>query len=506
MNSAKASKLQELQWIIPGLFYAVYHQKEPLYTKNQNTKFLHGAGDAGYGFLENDWMAGTLDPLPFFTALIRSLYLSNAIEVTYVFFGFLLLIYFYSLGKIAQNLFPELRKTAPMIIYLGLFFFIHKANPSGLADQYLLGKYFQPCVFGVFLLLSIERFLNNHAKTASVLLALSAAFHPTYLPTALIVQANYSILTLIKEKQGLQKAIVPFSLFALLSAPLVIRYIILFSPTTEPLYTQAMNILANQRIPHHTDIRLWLESESFLQLGVMLLSILLIRKSRLFPIMSSLYLVIVVSGLYLYFFPNATLAFSTPWRSSVFLAPLAIAILAGWLGQTCSPFFEHHKKALPIVTVIIGTLVTLLTIRQIQKQVNAFERYDNGKEMNVIDYAARHASSEDLYLVPPENSAFDKFRLETGIPILINTKTHPYKDTEIIEWDTRCKKAQAFYSSTLPEKRIQTLADLIETYPITHCIINSTAALPAGFPGKRVYRDPHYTILKLSREKTGESG
>lgn len=489
--------LKKLWWLVPGLLFVVYHQKEPLYTKNQNTKFLHGAGNAGYGFLENDWMANTLDPLPLFSTLIESLYLFNAIEITYLFFAAALFIYFHALVRIAQKLFPELKTSAPMVLYLALFFLIHRTNQPGLADQYLLGKYFQPCVLGVFLLLSIERFLNGHRKTASVLLAVSAAFHPAYLPTALIVQATYTTLLLTRENKSARETITPLILFVLLSAPLVIRHLAVFAPTTPDLNHLAMDILANQRIPHHTNIRMLLEPESFLQMGFVLASMLLIRKTPLLPIMGTLYLVITFSGLYLYFFPNAAFAFTTPWRSSVFLVPLAISIFAGWAGQISASFLDRHKKMSPILVTVSCMLVALLTVKQIQKQVNAFEKYRNGKEMAVMNYASAHASSGDLYLVSPDDRNFDKFRLETGIPILANIKTHPYKDTEVIEWDNRCRKAQAFYSSAQPEERIRAFRALIATYPVTHCIISSTTDPAAGFPGRPIYRDAYYTILEI---------
>ena len=502
----KKARIHTLPWLFFGVLFAAYYQKNPLYTKNQNTKFLHGAGDAGFGFLEHDWMAGTLDPLPLFSAIITTLYNFNVIEVTYFFFAALLFIYFYSLSTTAETLFSGLKKTGPMLLYLGLFFFFHRANPAGLADQYLLGSYFQPCVFGVFLLLSIERFLNNHTRTASTLLALSAAFHPAYLPTALIVQVNYTFMLLFREKQGLQKAIPPLLLFTVFSAPLVIRHLVLFAPTTAALNAKAMDILANQRIPHHTDIRLWLEPESFLQMGIVLVSMLLVRKSRLFPIMLSLYLVIVFSGLYLYFYPNPLLSFSTPWRSSAFLVPLSITILAGWAGQMSVPLFDRYKTMLPAVSVFTGMAIIILTVLQVNKQMNAFERYRNGEEMGVINYASQNASPEDLYVIPPQNSAFDKFRLETGIPVLINNKTHPYKDIEVIEWNARSRKAQAFYAAHSPREKKLALSHLVGEYRVTHCIVSTNMQSIAGLPGEAVYVDEHYTVLKLHRPIPNHSG
>ena len=503
MKNRGILKTQELQWLLLGLLFVVYHKKNPLYTSNQNTKFLHGAGEAGYGFLENDWMANTLDPLPLFTFLVKTLYLFNSIEITYFIFGAALLIYFYTLGKIAQYLFPGLKKTAPILVYSALFFLVYHPK-TGLAGQYLLGTYLQPCVFGVFFLLSIERFLNNHLKTASILLALSAAFHPAYLPTALIVQANYTILSLVKDKQGIKKTIVPLLLFTLISAPFVLRHIILFAPTAEALHAEAMDILTNKRIPHHTNIHLWFNTESFLKMCLMLFSTLLIRKSRLFPIMFTLYLVIALSGIYLYFSPNTTLAFTTPWRHSVLLAPLSISVLIAWAAQSSNLLLEKQKTLLPIVIITTSTLLLFLTIRNINKQVDTFKAYGKGIEMGAIHYASSHGSSEDIYLVPPDNSLFDKFRLESGIPILANRKTHPYKDKEVIEWDERCRLAEAFYTTETAEEKGRTLRQLVKQYNITHYIIPSEMPSAADLPGETVYSDAHYTLRRAEWIGNGE--
>lgn len=497
MNKKKMQINHESTLLMLSLLFVVFHLKKPLYSSNQNTKFLHGAGEAGYGFLENDWTANTLDPLPLFTALVKALYQFNAIELTYVLFGIILLIYFYTLVKITRHFFPALNNTAPIFAYSVLFFLVYHPK-TGLAGQYLLGTYLQPCVFGVFVLVSIDRFLKKRLKTASFLLALSAAFHPAYLPTALIIQGTYTIYSLVIDKKGVKKSIVPLILFSLISAPFVIRHFMLFTPTTALLHAESMDILTNQRIPHHTNIRLWFNTESFLKMCLMLFSTLLVRKSRLFPIMLILFLVIALSGLFLSIFPNTMLAFTTPWRHSVFLAPLSISILIGWAVQRFS-LTGNKSKALPPTVIAISSIVlVILTAKNINKQFETFNGYKNSIEMGAIRHAAFLATEENLYLVPPDNSSFDKFRLETGIPILANRKTHPYKDTEVIEWENRCQLAKEFYTAKTSEERDLSLRALVERYGITHSIVPSETLSNHSLPGKAVYSDAHYTILKLN--------
>src|SRR5688572_24567447 len=49
-------------------------QIEPLYSSNQNTKYLHALAQLGVGYLSEDWLSGTKDGLPLFTWLLEAIY------------------------------------------------------------------------------------------------------------------------------------------------------------------------------------------------------------------------------------------------------------------------------------------------------------------------------------------------------------------------------------------------------------------------------------------------
>lgn len=84
-------------WLILGILYSIDLVQHPLYTENQNTKFLHAAAKTGQGFLEHDWMANTLDPLPLFSFLVESLYRMGTIEVVYILFPVLSAVFLYAM-------------------------------------------------------------------------------------------------------------------------------------------------------------------------------------------------------------------------------------------------------------------------------------------------------------------------------------------------------------------------------------------------------------------------
>ena len=52
-----------------ALFSAAYCQA-PLFYSNQNQYFVHGLAEAGWGHLDEDWLANTADPTPVFSKLV----------------------------------------------------------------------------------------------------------------------------------------------------------------------------------------------------------------------------------------------------------------------------------------------------------------------------------------------------------------------------------------------------------------------------------------------------
>ena len=68
----KTFKLSSLLTFISWAFvFAVIYAQSPLYTSNQNQYFIHGLASAGYGYLQQDWLANTLDPTPVFSFLVK---------------------------------------------------------------------------------------------------------------------------------------------------------------------------------------------------------------------------------------------------------------------------------------------------------------------------------------------------------------------------------------------------------------------------------------------------
>lgn len=484
-------------WLILGILYSIDLVQHPLYTENQNTKFLHAAAKTGQGFLEHDWMANTLDPLPLFSFLVESLYRMGTIEVVYILFPVLSAVFLYAMTGIADHLFGLKRHPAGVWLFLAVLFLEYKNIQLGFGTQYLLGHYFQPCVFGVFILLSIERFLAGKSLWASAWLALAAAFHPAYMPSALLIQGSYTAVTLYRQKKITGEALLPLLLFISLSAPLVIRYKLLFAPTSPAILSEALTILSEQRIATHTKVRNWLNYEDYIGMALIAMAMVTARKTLLFWVMLPLASLILVTVPFLFFYSWPELEVLTPWRTSVVLLPLAWAILGGWLIVKLYPLFEKQRVAVLAAKSTAVITIAITTGLHLPVQLKMFSGYAKAPEIAVMTFARHHTVSGDLWLVPTRKTEFEKVRMQGGIPVLVNWKTHPYKDLEIIEWYRRNRLAESFYRQACKAEGALTLRKIAALYGVNHVILDAETPLRACPEAKVIFRDSHYVAIKL---------
>jgi hypothetical protein len=169
------------------------------YLLNQNQYFLHGMARAGFGFLDQDWLANTADPTPVFSALVEWTHqLFHWEPMYYGYYALLMGIYVFSLFGIVSFLFKIDKSTTISLFFLAIFFLFHSAGlrftlarvigvnwsyilEDGVADQRMLGPVLQPSSVGVLLVLSIYFFLVQRYYPAMISACLAAIFHPTYL-------------------------------------------------------------------------------------------------------------------------------------------------------------------------------------------------------------------------------------------------------------------------------------------------------------------------------------
>ena len=116
------------------------------------------------------------------------------------------------------------------------------------------------------------------------------------------------------------------------------------------------------------------------------------------------------------------------------------------------------------------------------------------KEDSLMRFVSSAAAPKQLYLVPV---AMERFRLQTRVPILVDWKTHPYKDAEVIEWYQRLRVAQRFYEAN-GNHALLILREIRERYGITHVVLPIESSVLEGTAWQLIYRDRWYVVYKIS--------
>ena len=512
-------------WGLATLSFGVAYTQSVLYEGNQNTKFLHGL--AGYiGYLKEDWLARTIDPLPAFTYLIQLTYPISQ-NLFYVYYVLLMGVYVYSILGIVSHLFKIEKFSARLYIFAVLlilhsrWFLVTTQNQrgldleflhSGVAGQYLLGLEFQNSAFGVFLLLSMLLFLRRKYFWSIIALSVANVFHSAYLFSAGLITLAYLLMLWWdkiqagRQTQGFQlatlarTAIQPF-LLGLLALAFVIPVLaysqIYLGSTSSELWAESMNILVHYRIPHHSLPEVWLGRTAYIQLGIILVGLALSWKSRLFPVLVALFtggmaltLVQIASG-------SDSLAALAPWRVSVLLVPISTALIVGWLVNLVFKLQDRWVPQLQIVFIPLAlTGIIVYTYGGIQLQQSYDTSFQYRKVVALMDFVIQQRAEGQVYLVPPREPDFDDFRIYTGVPLYINWKSHPYKDVELVEWYRRVQLASDFYEAD-PTTQCQMLVSFHQQAGVNHVIFKSKdASLPCDFTHE-IYREQNFVIYSM---------
>lgn len=487
--------------VIALILFGVFYPQAPLYTDNQNTKFLHGAAQAGVGNLSSDWTANTLDPLPVFTEVVESVFRWLPEPTFHVIFAVLVLVYAWALVGIVRLTHPRGLDGSVAWIFAALFAFLHFTPLNaelldGVAKQYILDHYLQPAVLGVMVLAGVRLILEKRYFLTSLCLALAVAFHPgAYLFTAGVMLAVMFWLAL-NDKMSFIRAAAPPAMFVAILAPLGIYQILAFAPASQETWQQAIDILSNHRIPHHTKVDSWLDASDAARLTVLVWVCWLVRNHRtIFSLMSVLTGFVLLSTVVLMIFPDAAATFSTPWRATAVLMPIAFAVIlhrlsllvADWADRRGATPVRVRAVSLTVIVAMVMIAVLQTTIWHIQ--------YANERPAGVIRYASESAAEGQLYLVPPRRKEFNHFRLEAGVPILVNWKSHPYLDIEVIEWHARVLAADAFYRAREEADRNQAAQRLIDGYGVSHIVMFREHDI--SLPGLvQIYEDSHFAIYE----------
>lgn len=498
--------------LLAALAFGLAYSQAPLYTSNQNQYFLHGAARAGLGFLHQDWLANTADPTPVFSGIVEWTFRLLPPAAFHIEYLALLAVYLAAAWLIADSAWPLRGSRLRPLIFLALLTLLHSAAlrqvqgqllgaawehqwDGGLAGQRVLGSVLQPSVFGVFLLLSLALFVRGRPAWACALAALAACVHPTYLLSAALLVLAYGALEWRRTRRLL--AGVRIGLLALLIVLPILVYILVFlRPTSPDLLAEAQRILVEERIPHHALPRLWLDASSMAQLALFAVAVLLARRASISRVLA----LVGMGSALLTAVQLATgsdmLALLFPWRVSAVLIPASTALLAGWAANRLTPVVERHgARAQRVAGLLSMTVIVLLAAAGVLAFVLLRSQQAADPAGGVMTYVKAHAAPGEVYLVP---ARLQEFRLATGAPIVVDFKSIPYRDVDVLEWHERLRLVDFVYREEPRDVNCALLDEAAQRYSVTHVVLDEDL-LDLDCPQLRfVYADDRFALGVLT--------
>jgi hypothetical protein len=355
---------------------------------------------------------------------------------------------------------------------------------GGFAGQRLLGTVLQPSSFGVFLLLSIQQFLEDRPYRAVIAAAVAATVHPTYLLSAGILTLAYIVVE-IRAGKDYRRAALIGGLALILVLPILAYSTSSFFPTA----ADAREVLVHFRLPAHAIVSEWFGAAAIATATLIGVALYLARGTRL-------WLVLVISiavGLTLTLLQLLTgsdaLALLFPWRLSTYLVPISVAVLAGWLSvwlvEHTGPRFGRIAPAASIMLIGLSILSGLIwmAVQGLQERI--------APENALYEYVRGAGEPDQVYAVPP---GLQDFRLVTGSPILADFKSIPYRRGEVINWHDRVRLLQWFYRD---EINCGLMDNFTAEYGVTHMVLGPEQVGQVCPEMSERYNDGHYAVYEL---------
>ncbi len=548
MNSRLTQKVV-FYLLVSVLLLLVYPLDLYFPTGNQCIYFFWGIKNSGFGFLEHDFLATQADPFPLFSWLVQysySFFGSNSFLYLY---WLLNLVYVIAIFEIAEEVCKQLSLKLNKLLFTSVFLFANStfiwgfffsrffnldlrwAWDSGFAEQGILRGYFQPSVFGVFILLSVALFVKRRILLAFVSAAAAACFHANYLLVSAVFISVY-LLLLLKEKN--YKTAIIGSIVSLAIVLPYLLYVFKNFGTTSP---ETIEYVRNNIRGHiHFDYKVWMNFEAFLQMALIGCALWLIRKTVLFFPLSIGLTVLVVFTLVTFASGSIFLLNLTPWRISVVLVPVAVAIVVAHLssitytklsyliistilsatlsalyfrafGNSSYDFiFQWRIQTLIVFVVMFGvvlllekylphqnvksipSLSALLLVVCLGLSGMLFHKSDTASKQELVAFVRKNSAEKQYYLISTE---FTDFRLATGVPVFVDSTI--YHSNTLPEWDKRVKIANRFFAA----RDTVLLDSLVRNCGITHIIAKEDFDFNEG---NEVYRNKRYTIFEVSEQ------
>jgi hypothetical protein len=477
-----------------GVLMALALPTEPLFSDNQNTKFLHGLAAAGYGQLDADWQANTRNGLPLFTALVEAVARTGGIVAFYVLqVGVFVALAAALLAWHRRVAVDAGFGAAPWVAMLLALALLHSNQGTaelfeGVAKQHIVGRVLEPANIGVLLVAGALALHVGRAVTGAAALAAAAAVHPGYVvpATVLLVAGLVAYGAHLSRRELALAAAVGFGGLALNTALLARGF-----PATSPaLAMEAARILTEIRIPHHSELAHWFDVDAAAKLALVVGAVALTRNRPLGRFLAVALALTVALTLLTLAPGTAPLRLVAPWRTSVALVPIAVVVVLTYGLAWLVPRLGRPRRWAWGVALVTAAVVTF-------NVADKARAYLDPERPAHHAWVREHGGAGDVFLTPVGDQ---DFRLATGMPQYVSFKSHPYQDVEVLEWHRRVELAREVQAA--PAASCARLRRAGERAGVTHVVWprRRVEEAPCGFL-ERVYDDREVVIFGLTPER-----
>jgi len=467
-----------------GAIIAMAYPWHPLYSGNQNVYLVHALARTIMPGMQSDPIFLQPDPFPLFTWL--SIAIINVHPLCmHLAYALLNGVYVRALFRLVQTLVPEALEGARLLPFCALFVLLHTNElwgsllgtltgtdlrwffDSGLAEQGILRGYWQPSVFGVFLLLGLSLWFEGRIVAAMASVAVAGAFHANYL---FLGGCIGTVILLRSIMQGsFRKAMLGAIVAAVIVAPsvyLTFRDFVIIDPTKAADIADAARQLAIGHV--HFDPHQWLNAKTLVQAILFIIFIFLFRDDKRLRLTFLLAALALMGTIVAMLFPGSTLHSLTPWRMSVVLFPMAFTLILARSCQRASHFGPvvigslfllieiiafrlfgragqaHIWQAVAVIIIAVATVFSFLPFLRKQTVLLLLgagciclsvasgildhlleERNLQATEQYAVARAIRSSGVSGPAMVPPQ---FTLLRLAAGQPVLIDANLHHSPD------------------------------------------------------------------------------
>jgi hypothetical protein len=466
--SAFAAAISSL--VVSVIFFAISAYND-FPASNQNMHALHASVLSGFTpGLSEDWLYKTTDPFPLATWTTALFLKLGPGGVYFLYFlvvaAFMLAVVVFLNSSNGQKDAPDSYLWSGLTVLCALVVGRVLGLSAGVADQLILGSYWQPSEAGVILVISVLLFASGQLVWSAVCAALAVVLHPGTAFGALILETA-ACVRLMVERQWRQLLTLG-GVFSLLVLPPLIQTMIQFLPTTSDLAVRASHILAREKIPFHAIPATWVTTRDVVKIFMIAIAAYVYRKQNerlAFVISIALFLSLATTVIF-GFLDDDRLLLLFPWRVSAVLAPIALVLIVSEMlnGLRHTWIYQNQKLVFIPITLLAGSVQFMKIYHDYPGFMPSYwieatfrsgaydmQVQDRIERRNVMDWA-KTQNPADLYLVPLD---FEQFRIKSGRPIFVDWKSHPFKDVEVIEWKRRMDVAKKTFENLRECKKIE---------------------------------------------------